>query len=61
MEYEIDAFDADSGMFSGAHDKLAKQFKKIGEKRVKDGWVLHSYDTVVQGKTIFCTSVWQKG
>ena len=37
MEYEIDAFDADSGIFSGAHDKLAKEFKKISEKRTKEG------------------------
>ena len=60
MVYEIDAFDADAGIFSGAHDKLAKEFKKISEKRNKDGWTLHSYDTVAQGKTIFATCVWQK-
>ena len=34
--------------------------KKISEKRTKDGWTLHSYDTVAQGKTIFATCVWQK-
>jgi hypothetical protein len=60
MEYEIEAFDADSGMFSGAHDKLAKQFQKLAQKRVKDGWILHSYDTVGQKDTIFCTCVWHK-
>jgi hypothetical protein len=60
MEYEIEAFDADSGIFSGAHDKLAKQFQKLAQKRVKDGWILHSYDTVAQKDTIFCTCVWHK-
>ena len=60
MIYEIDAFDADAGFFSGAHDKLAKKFKKISEKLTKDGWTLHSYDTVAQGKTIFATCVWEK-
>ncbi|MDC3020836.1 hypothetical protein OA011_00405 [bacterium] len=61
MQYEIDAIDASAGWFSGGHDKVAKEFKKISEKRVKDGWVLHSYDTVAQGKTMYATVVWQKG
>jgi hypothetical protein len=46
MEYEIDAIDASAGIFSGGHDKLAKEFQKISKKRVSDGWKLHSYDTV---------------
>ena len=28
MEYEIDAIDASAGIFSGGHDKLAKEFQK---------------------------------
>tara|TARA_B100000925_G_scaffold286590_1_gene264559 strand:+ start:1328 stop:1510 length:183 start_codon:yes stop_codon:yes gene_type:complete len=60
MEYEIDAIDADSGFFSGGHEKLAKQFQKISQKRVADGWKLHSYDTCVQGKTMYATLVWQR-
>ena len=28
MEYDIDALDADSGIFSAGHEKLAKKFKK---------------------------------
>ena len=59
-EYEIDAIDASAGIFSGGHDKLAKEFQKISKKRVSDGWKLHSYDTVAQGKNIFATIVWQK-
>ena len=60
MEYEIDALDADSGWFSGGHDKLAKDFQRISQKRVKKGWRLHSYDSVAQGKTMYATVVWQK-
>ena len=61
MEYEIDAIDKSAGWFSGGHDKLAKEFKRISDKRVKNGWTLHSYDSVVQGKTMYATLVWQKG
>ena len=32
MEYEIDAIDASAGIFSGGHDKLAKEFQKISKK-----------------------------
>ena len=60
MQYEIDAIDQSAGWFSGAHDKTAKEFKKISEKRVSDGWKLHSYDTVAQGKTMITTIVWEK-
>jgi hypothetical protein len=60
MIYEIEAFDEDAGFFSNANDKLAKEFNKIAKNRVNDGWTLHSYDTVGQGKTIYCTSVWYK-
>ena len=60
MEYEIDALDASSGWFSGGHDKVAKEFKKISDKRVAGGWKLHSYDTCVQGKYMYATAVWEK-
>ena len=60
MQYEIDAIDASAGWFSGGHDKVAKEFKRLA-KTMKDGWVLHSYDTVAQGKTMYATVVWQKG
>ena len=60
MIYEIEAFDEDAGFFSNANDKLANEFNKIAKKRVNDGWTLHSCDTVGQGKTIYCTSVWCK-
>jgi hypothetical protein len=60
MQYEIDAMDEKRGFFKGAHDKTAKEFKQLADKRVQDGWTLHSYDTVVQGKTMFTTMVWQK-
>ena len=60
MQYDIDAIDQDAGFFSGAHDKTAKEFRKISEKRVSDGWKLHSYDTCVQGKTMITTIVWEK-
>ena len=60
MKYEIDAIDNDAGFFSGAHEKTAKEFSKISEKRVSDGWTLHSYDTCVQGKTMITTIVWEK-
>ena len=60
MQYEIDAIDEDSGWFKGAHKKTANEFKKISEKRVQDGWTLHSYDTLAQGKTMVTTIVWQK-
>ena len=29
MEYDIDALDADSGIFSAGHEKLAKKFKSL--------------------------------
>ena len=60
MEYDIDALDADSGIFSAGHEKLAKKFKSLSEKRVKDGWILHSYSTDIQGKSIYATAVWKK-
>ena len=60
MEYEIDALDEKAGLFSGGHDKLAKEFKKVSEKRVKNGWKLHSYDTVAQGDTMYATVIWEK-
>lgn len=60
MIYEIKAFDEDAGFFINTNDKLAKELNKIAKKRVNDGWNLHSHDTVGQGKTIYCTSVWYK-
>ena len=60
MIYEIEVLDKDAGFFSNANGQLAKEFNKISKKRVNDGWTLHSYDTVGQGKTIYCTSVWFK-
>lgn len=60
MEYEIDAVDQDAGWFSGAHDKVAKKFKQLSEKRNKDGWELHSFDTVVQGKTMAIIICWKR-
>ena len=60
MQYDIDAIHLDAGFFAGAHEKTAKEFRKISEKRVSDGWKLHSYDTCVQGKTMITTIVWEK-
>ena len=60
MQYDIDAIDQDAGFFSGAHEKTAKEFRKICEQRVADDWKLHSYDTCVQGTTMITTIVWEK-
>ena len=60
MEYEIDAITREKGWFSGAHEKTAKDFKKISEQRAMYGWTLHSYDTCVQGTMMLATIVWQR-
>ena len=60
MQYEIDAIANESGWFKGAHEKMGKEFQKISEKRVKNGWTFHSYNHVNDVKSILTTLVWQK-
>ena len=62
MQYEIDAIANEAGWFKGAHEKMGEEFKEISEKRVKDGWIFHSYNhvNVNDGKAILTTLVWEK-
>ena len=61
MEYEIESFEAESGMLSSAPVKIAKKFQSISQKRTKDGWKLHSFNQLSREQIIYVTAVWEKG
>ena len=62
MQYEFECIQQGAGLFKSAHEKIAKEFKLISDKRVKAGWKLHSFETVgdSQDGTMFTLTVWEK-
>lgn len=60
MEYKVDAIDVGRGLFSGFHEKAASEFQKLIEKRSKDGWELHSFDSQVVGNKFVIIAYFKK-